>query len=309
MKNNARMRIVRRSRQAGLTLIELLVALALGLLVAGASIAALIVARQGFGSVDTNAQLRENARFAASLIQRVVIQAGFENAAYGFFTDPKQPGLEGYDNALVDVSSWGAAPTLAHNTRSGCTVADSSCVNKSDVLVVRYFGVSRGGSADGTMISCAGKAEPEGSDRAYSIFHVARSSAGEPTLACTYRDPATGTWTTVPIATGVESFQVLYGVDTVGGDTVADRYYRASDLDSAPTASVTDNWRLVRTVRIGLVIRGPNRDVVGPAAAASMNTLGSGMTATSDVLAVAADGRVRQSLVFTVHLRNAQDAS
>ena len=108
-------------RQAGLTMVELMVALVLGLLIAAASVAALIVARQGFKSVDNTAQLRENARFAASLIQRITVQAGFENAAYGLFTNPKDPGLDGFDDALVGaVSGWTTAPTgLANGSRSG----------------------------------------------------------------------------------------------------------------------------------------------------------------------------------------------
>lgn len=313
-----------RRRQAGLTLIELMVALVLGLLIAAASVAALIVARQGFKSVDSGAQLRENARFAANLIQRIAVQAGFENAAYGLITDPKDPGLSGFDDALVDTTGWTTAPVLAHGSRStGCgAVTDTSCQNGSDVLIVRFWGVSRGGAADGTMINCSGMPEPEGADRAWSIFHVVRSAAGEPTLACTYRNPTTLAWATVPLVGGVEAFQALYGVDTLkadgtaaatpaDGDTVADRYLTARQLDTIPGAGVIDNWRRVRAVRIGLVIRGPVADAVdrSAAAAASMAVLGDGFTTAADTgsaLTFAADGRLRQRLVFTVHLRNAQ---
>jgi type IV pilus assembly protein PilW len=307
--------------QAGLTLIELMVALALGLLITAAAVAALMIARQGFTSVDHSAQLRENARFAASLIQRIAVQAGFENASYGLITNPKDPGLGGFDNTLVSVSSPTTPPTLAHDGRSsGCgSVTDTSCVNGSDALVVRYFGASRNGAADGTMINCAGVAEPENlAQRAFSIFHVARSTSGEPTLACTYRDPATGNWMTTPLVPGVEGFQVLYGVDTLtaggvaGTDSVADRYLTARQLDSIPGSVLIDNWRRVRTVRIGMVIRGTAANAIDRAAtAASIPVLGAGFTDASDVgstLTVAADGRVRQNVVFTVHLRNAQFA-
>lgn len=313
-------------RQAGLTLVELMVALVLGLLIAAASVAALIVARQGFKSVDSSSQLRENARFAASLIQRITVQAGFENAAYGLFTDPKDPGLSGFDDAIVTTASLPGG--LAHGNRtSGCgAVTDTSCQNGSDVLIVRFWGVSRAGAADGTMINCSGMAEPEGSfegtERAWSIFHVARSAAGEPTLACSYRNPTTGVWATVPLVTGVEGFQVLYGVDTltaagtaaptpVDGDSVADRYLTALELNTIPSTAVTDNWRRVRTLRIGMVIRGQVPDAVDRAAtaAASMPVLGDGFVNGADTgssLTFAADGRLRQRLVFTVHLRNAQ---
>jgi len=330
--------VAARRRQTGLTLVELMVALALGLLVAAASVAALIIARQGFTSVDNAAQLRENARFAASIIQRIGIQAGFENRAGGNFTDWKifcapgspacgiagdmNPGIRGYDNAYVqDVTALPGG--LAHDDRTTkCTATDTSCAaNKSDVLLVRYWGDGRlgGASGDGSMINCAGMAEREGAAPAYSIFHVARSSSGEPTLACSYRDPTSGTWTTVPLVQGVETMQLLYGVDNVtpgtappaadtGTDSVADRFLRAAQLDVAGNATATaDNWRRVRSVRVGLVIRGAAGSAVDRAATAqTINVLGPDFVNTADALTVTADGRLRQNLVFTVHMRNPQ---
>jgi type IV pilus assembly protein PilW len=313
-----------RSREAGLTLIELMVAMVLGLLLALAAVATLVVARRGFTSVDSSTQLRENGRFASSLIERIAVQAGFENAAYGLFTSPKAPGLRGFGNALV---SAGAFPEgFAHNSRTStaCGASDTSCVNGSDILIVRFWGASRAGTADGTMINCAGVAEPEAAAAqgpAYSIFHVVRSSDGEPTLACSYRDPTTLAWSTVPLVKGVEAFQVVYGTDGVtpntcssdtstGADSVAERYLSASQLDGAGGAYCANNWSRVRSIRVGLLLRGP----VGSAAvsgAKAWPVLGvSGATyAFGATLTTPADGRLRQQQVFTVHLRNAQYAS
>lgn len=302
-----------RRRQGGLTLIELMVALVLGMLVAAAAVAALIVARQGFNNVDSNTQLRENSRFAASIIQRVVVQAGFENAAYGFVSAAKPPGLRGWDNALLNTGTL-PATQVDDGRPAGCAVTDTSCRNGSDILMVRYMGASLGGTplvGDGTMINCAGGAEPVGPiptrpepERALSVFSVVRSAAGEPTLACTYFNIATAAWQTVPLVAGVEGFQVLYGVDTVGNDTVADLYLRAADVQAAAA------WARVRSLRIGLLIRGPVGSAVDRAASAeTIPVLGPGFIDAADVgsgLAVVADGRLRQRSVFTVHLRNAQ---
>lgn len=307
-------------RQAGLTLIELMVALVLGMLIAAAAVAALMVARQGYNSVDQNAQLRENARFAASLIQRVATEAGFENAADGDVSaaGAKPPGLAGWDNALLDVSTLPAAQV--HDSRdSDCDVADTSCANGSDIMVVRYKGASRpagpGNPADGTMINCAGVAEPETGDRAFSIFHVVRGASGEPVLACTFRDLGLASWRTLPLVQGVEGFQVLYGVDTLnavgaaGEDSVADVYLRAADVDALPVANP---WTRVRTIRVGLVLRGPAGGAPDKAASAeTIAVLGPGFSDAADTgsdLTVVADARMRHRLVFTVHLRNAQYA-
>lgn len=332
---------IRRRGQRGLTLVELMVALAIGLVITLASVAALLMARQGYSSADDASQLRENARFAADLLQRIGVQAGFEDIAGGFdSTRPGEaalPSIQGFDNAVMPPDALPS--TLAGDSRGGACggVADTSCANGSDVLVVRYWGVSGlDGNPDGSMINCAGAAEGERLERAFSIFHVARSASGEPVLACTYCKAGTdctaaADWMRAPIAQGVEGFQVLYGVDNVtpntappagdaGTDTVADRYLRASQLVVPGNAEATrDNWRRVRSLRIGLLFRGPTPQAVDRAATArTYNVLDgtddraasapvySDAADTGARLGVPADGRVRQGMVFTVHLRNTQ---
>ncbi len=333
-----------RGRQAGLTLIELLVAITLGLLVTLAAVASLLIGRQGFTSVDQSSQLRESSRFAASLLQRIVIQAGYEmhrngsvdsswryfcsgtGQACGDSNGDQNPGVVGFDNAVVGTLTL---PTglVSGNRTAGCgAVTDTSCVNGSDILAVRFWGDGRAGGAgvpvgDGSMINCSGANEPDGTVPAYSIFHVARGASGEPTLACTYRDSANN-WQTVPLMQGVEGFQVLYGVDNVtpgiappagktGTDTVPDRYLRAFELTVAGNPNATmDNWRRVRTVRIGLLLRGERNSAIDRAATEqTYSVLGPGFTRASDTLSdliVPADGRLRQSMVFTVYLHNPQ---
>ena len=340
----------RASRHAGFTLVELLVAMALGLLIAGAAVATLVIGRQGFNAVDSTTQLRENARFAASLIQRVGIQAGYENRAQGqsawrlFCGTPgatlnchniadndTNPGVRAYDNAMI--TNLAALPGgVAHGNRpAACAVADTSCQNGSDVLMIRYFGDTKAGAAtgNGSMINCSGTGEPEGAVAGYSIFQVVRAANGEPTLTCIYRDPTTGLWAQVPLVEGVEGFQVLFGVDGVtanaapapltlpldmtntANDTVPELFLRASQLDVPGNADATaDNWRRVRSIRIGLVVRGGTSSAIDRASSArTIDVLGTGFYNVSDVgsrLVTPADGRLRQTLVFTIHLRNPQ---
>ncbi|MBX3603915.1 MAG: PilW family protein [Piscinibacter sp.] len=333
-------------RQAGFTLVELLVAMALGLIVVGATVAALIIGRQGFTAVDSSSQLRENTRFAASLIQRIGVQAGFENSAKGDTNwkifcrggpsgcgdanGDTTPGVRAYDNAAITALPGAPGPLvmptgLAHGTRdASCAVADTSCRNGSDILMVRYWGDNREGVAagDGSMINCAGMNEPESAVPAYSIFHVVRSAAGEPTLACTYRDPTTFAWTTMPLVTGVEGFQLLFGVDNVaagaappigdtGTDSVPELYLRASQIDVPGDAAATaDNWRRVRSIRVGLLVRGSVGSAIDAnSSGGTFSVLGAGFGVAGDVgsnLVAANDRRLRHTQVFTIHLRNPQ---
>ena len=92
------------------------------------------------------------------------------------------------------------------------------------------------------------------------------------------------------------------------------RFLRASDIDTSPANAdgTANNWRMVRAVRIGLLVRGPVGSAVDKSGSGgTKNVLGAGFTDSNDTgsgLTVSADGRLRQSLVFTVQLRNAQYA-
>jgi len=328
--------------QSGVTLIELLVALALGLVVTVIAATALLLGQQGYQSVDATTSLRDRERFAIDLISRLVVQAGFQDfgapqlslrssAALLPGSDP-EPDIFGWNDAVYatpnDLQISQSTTILNGGRPSACgSVADTSCRNGSDILVIRYQGINSPitpGASDNTMINCAGQAESglvngNLNDRSTSIFHVTRASSGEPSLSCTYysRSSASSTWVNTPILEGVESFQVLYGTDGVTAnvapaaaaiqDTVPDRWLRADQLTVAGNVvSTRENWRRVRAIRIGLVMRGPAGSAQ-QAVATTLQPLGSLYLSPSDtgsVLNIAADGRIRKQSAFTVHLRN-----
>lgn len=332
-------------RQRGVTLVELMVAMAIGLIVVSIGLAALVFSRQGFTAVDNTTQLRDKERFAVDLISRLIVQAGYQDLSSTISTtratagsngiDP-EPDIFGWNNAFYDVPENKILSEITKisdgNRTSKCTVNDTSCKNGSDVLAIRFQGVSTttgGTTPDNTMINCAGRGEagPVTSDmneRAISLIHVSRGADGEPSLSCVYYT-STGVWSTSsPIIEGVESFQLLFGTDGVTPnssavttqDSIAERWLRSDQLVVAGNAAATrENWRRVRAVRVGMVLRGP----VG-SAPDSFNELfrplGTSYTASTDIgssltgaaagsaLTAGADRRLRVTSNFTVHLRN-----
>lgn len=318
-------------KENGLTLVELLVALALGSLIVMAAVAALTMSRQGFNTVDASAQLRDNGRFAVSIIRRIVTQAGYLDFKYASTTAASafkmgdssttnvEPNIKGFNNAKYE-----QALVIGTSNSPGTTG-----VNNSDMLVLR-FQAGTITMADGTektdlsMIDCGGNriTEPPltSSDRILSVFHVALGSDNEPSLMCTRVNQTTGVWSTQPLIQGVESFQVLYGVDgvTAGAaptgarDSLPEQYLRADQL-VAPTAADTNaNWERVRSLRIGMVVRGPVGSAQGADVPAQYPLGGKNlMNSSGDVgseFPAKTDRRLRQTVTFTVHLRNNQDA-
>jgi len=321
-------------RARGLTLVELLVALAISSIIAIAAISALIVSRQGFATVDAASQLRDNARFSTDLIQRLGVQTGYGDvwvvastrppAPTGVVDNPP-PNIFGFNNSTSSATD----PLNSASTRTGTTTVGFG----SDILILRYqtsapyLGTT---TSDNSMIDCFGNATAglpvNRDDRFANILYVDLDSNNEPALMCR----TDSNFTQQPIIRGVENFQVLYGVDGVTANTlvtasptyVATNYLRAdqfavpSDTDGSKTNA---NWRRVRSIRIGMVIRGPlnsSQDTsaqtyypLGRAVDSSGGTAGSAMSSTSDpgtIFAPAADSRLRQVVTFTIHLRNEQ---
>lgn len=325
-------------RQVGLTLIELLVALGLGLIVTVIAVTTLLLGQQGYRAVDATTQLRDRERFAVDLISRVIIQAGYQDLGAAQVavrstsglqgTDP-EPDLFGWNDAIYAapadlVLSEGNVITNGNRPGSCGTVNDTSCKNGSDVLLVRYQGVNAtptSTDADNTIINCAGQGVAgvftgDLNTRAASIFHVTRATNGEPSLSCSYYTGAA--WVNTPMIEGVESFQVLYGTDGVAAnlipsatavqDTIPENWFRADQLTVAGNFTATrENWRRVRAVRVGMVLRGAAGSAQQPLATTKQPLGALFVNSTSDAgssLAVTADGRLRQQTTFTVHLRN-----
>lgn len=275
-----------------------------------------------------------------------VTQSAFKHT--GVSADPDPP-ISGFDNAVLGSDGSDPIGTSANNSRnSSCPLAQGiDCANGSDILILRYQtgamnteSALGGTEVDNAMFNCAGVPQnntaTSSSDFIESLLYVSTPTAAapEPTLMCKYRNGAGTTWANpTPLVQGVESFQVLYGTDGVqvntapvaaaplgtapsGGqpDTIPERYLRADQLVVAGnTAATNENWRRVRSLRIGLIVRSPSGTAQAPVAQrfypfAPFGTLDAPPTNFSDTFlnVPATDTRVRQVVTFTVYLHNFQ---
>ena len=117
---------------------------------------------------------------------------------------------------------------------------------------------------------------------------------------------------------GVETFQVLYGTNGVTAGaapaaaltraTAPDLYLRADQLVVAgDPAGTLANWRRVRSVRIGMVLRGP-RNSAQESATQALSPLGAAFVSANDAFSsfpAQTDGRLRQTVTLTIYLHNA----
>lgn len=280
----------------GFTLIELLVALALGLSVIALASSGLLLARQGMQLVDQSTQLQDRERLARDVITRTLRQA-----SRGSATSAQEAVVFGWDNAVYRKPEHPDFATVA-NIRNGnrptrCgSVRDSSCVNGSDIVLVQSAGGAGAAHCGGGTASTS----------FIQILYVTRDShSAEPGLSCAYR--STSDWVSVPLIEGVESLQLLYGLQTQDARfSHVTQWQHAGELEVAGDAEATRaNWQRVRAVRIALVLRSTEGVVArGPA---SLHPFGSAYAelASTDAgatLTVVPDKRLRRTVQWTVHL-------
>jgi type IV pilus assembly protein PilW len=256
--------------QHGMTLIECMISLTLGMLVILACTALLLSARNTYLAIDDNARINDTGAFALAAIGAAIRQAGYADRT-GDAPPPDPPGkvLYGWDDAA-----------LSGNSLDGRT----SSVNGSDVLFTRFMTTSATGAADDNMLNCAGHASksaipPISADAVYnwSIFYIARNNEAsrEPELFCKYRTRK-NEFAANAIARGVESLQFLYGVD-LNDDGLPDTFLNASATDTLDGGRQTPpgHWAKVVAVRIALSVRG------------DQNLLASGQAAVLDLFGAA----------------------
>ncbi|MBS0308532.1 MAG: PilW family protein [Proteobacteria bacterium] len=253
-------------RQSGLTIVELMVSMTLGLLVTAIGAGLLASGKTSYLFQDESIELQENGRFALEIIARSVRQAGFQS-----WNEGETP-LTAEAYASPDIVGMDAR-SLKSNTVALESV-ENNAVNGSDVLALRFFGAGTGESGDGSILNCAGlgvgaSASSESEiNRGWSIFYVATDATGEPELRCKYKGKTA--WTSDAIVRGVESFQVLYGID-LDADGLADRFLSANQVDAlddaltlvgenAPTRNqnrqARSHWKKVVAVRVAMLLRG-----------------------------------------------------
>ncbi len=306
-------------RQHGLGMAELLVAMAVGLLVLLLAATLLVSSNRAWLAQAEAAEVEDGGRFALETIARATRQAAFVNWDLGetgiAIDSTAPPRIGGLDNHDLKRAA------------EGIDDAVEGAVNGSDVLALRFTGAGGGAGGDGSMTNCAGFGVGQ-HDEGWSIFHVARAAGGDVELRCKYR--GANHWGADAIVGGVDSFQVLYGIDTdEPPDGLANLFVRASEvraLDAALVLSGADaaererdlrrktHWKRVASLKVGLVLHGHRPlqaaappavfDLFGPGYSEAQGKADTGARIREGELPQALQARARRMFVTTVMLRN-----
>jgi type IV pilus assembly protein PilW len=231
-------------RERGFTLIEMMVALTIGMVIVLGFAVSFVNLKTTFRTQDNLSQLQDNERLAMTFLTASIQEAGY----------------------YPDTSPPSQSRTLA--------LKSSSDANFGNTAVAQYLmGTVGGGAASGDsistvyasasgdgMLTCQGGANTTGSTRTIrNVFYV--DSTAHALVCLVYSDASATTAPGATVATlvsNVQSMTAQYAVDT-DGDAVADTYLDANGV----TAS--NHWNDIKSVRVTLAFINPNAAATGSA--------------------------------------------
>lgn len=215
-----------RPRQAGFTLVELMVAVAIGLLVVASAIGVFINMKATYLAQDTQSQLQDAQRMAVQMI-RTTVQAA------GYHVNPAR-------NARADALPARAATASVPKFSAGQAVAAKAGTGATgDTLYVRFQTLSGDG-----IFNCKGDTN-QGTAGTARLYLNALSVNASNELVCEVDDGEAAQ----PILANVSRLAVSFGVHetatTFDTDRNVSRYKTAAQMSD-------DEWSRVLTVRIQL---------------------------------------------------------
>lgn len=269
-----------RNRQAGLSLIELLIAVTIGLLLLAGVVTIVVNSSRTQQELEKIGRQIENGRYAVDLLQREIPHAGYYGEFYGFPDPTALP--DPCSTSVSDIDAALSLPMQGYDSPTGDPVitclGDADHRDGTDILVIRR--ASTATTAIDTLVAdelylqsrawdhvlaTATGGETAASPGSYTlvkrdgsvanirrlhtyIYFVGPGNDNVPTLK---RLTLTGSGGALAfeeraLVSGIENLQIDYGVD--------------SDGDSIPDSFTTDpggvsDWADVVNLRLHLVVR------------------------------------------------------
>jgi type IV pilus assembly protein PilW len=266
-------------RESGLTLVEIMISLVLGLIVLLAIGSVYIGSRQTYRVQEDNARTQEAGKYALEVISRSFRQAGADAEMTSLSSDVTRECVAPACIAVDANGAAGATDTIRNQFYAGREELNGAFWGTRDCI----GGFVATGTPPGLPASIV-----------TNIFDVAADPASAATGVGLRCSDAAGN--SEILVSNLEDLQVIYGIDTnIPMDQAADRY-----------VATPGNWAQVVTARVCVLIQSANNGLT-TAPQRYLNcagALGVDTTATGFTTAAAGDLRLHRSFVATYNLRN-----
>lgn len=271
--------------QRGISLIEVMIAMTLGLLLLAGIVQIFLSSKQSYSMVIGQSQTLDNGRLAMHFMGDALRKSGYWSDGWNR--------NYGSDSGLVASSYTGVFDEAQYVFGLNNDAADAAVVDGTDQVYLRF-----NGDAVNPMSNCVGTTIAE-TQVAVERYYLRVPGVGEdlPSLVCetTVLNINTGSGavtsagtatTTQPLITGVENMQILFGVRNAAGTQM-----------NFQAANVVSDWGLVESVKIALLTASSDL-----ARTEVLRTTGFDLLGVTT--ATPTDSRVRRVFEQTIALRN-----
>lgn len=219
-------------RSAGFTLVELMIALVVGLLLLAGVLQVLLGNRESFDAQRARAGLQENARLVTFVLENTLSHAGYRSEL-----------ANGAPKVLFGANS--DSGTAAYQT--GAVVAGTYEVKGNDSVRVRF-------QSEGGIRNCRGETVGSPGDPQVADFELYVND-NESLICHVFPDKNGNGEDREPLVENVERFKVRYGLDTDGNEIGVDRY--VANLSTADSTQVL-------SIRIQLLLKSADDQKLNP---------------------------------------------
>jgi type IV pilus assembly protein PilW len=229
-----------RARQAGFTLVEMMVALTIGLFLVLGFTVAFVNMKGTFVSQDKLSQLQDNERLAMAVLTSTVGQAGYFPVTTANLGATRSGALPADANATYGALAAGQA-----------VIGQVAAAGRSETLSTRYAG----NTSDG-LLNCVGGNVVISPATSGSVRNVFAVNTATNTLGCVYSTDGGATYVTdtggqpFALVSNITSMSVQYGVDTDADGNI--------DTYKAVGSVAAGEWASVKAVRVTLTFINPN---------------------------------------------------
>jgi len=225
------------NKNSGVTLVELMIAIALSMTLMAASLQFIVSTRQTYELNDDISRVQENGRIALDILVKDLQMAGYRKPLNG---DGKLP-----DFFLQQCNNTADDEDTAADDGAPCLLEGGAAL--SDRISVQFDPPPD----NGTETDCIGTALPATSI-VVNVYTVADLDGdGINSIYCQGYDSSTESWLTAapqPLVDGIDNMQVLYGVaGTVANPLSVTKYVSGDSLLPA-------DWPNLRAVRVALLV-------------------------------------------------------
>ena len=232
-------------RQAGYSMIELIIAIAIAIFLIGGVMIVEQSMHNSYSDQSGLSQIEDTERFTMTMLSEIT-------QAAGYYPDPAKitaatalpQDTTNAPNATNDALSF--QPQQLVDGVAGTTTVNGATVG-NDTLAVRYMT----DSGDGISM-CDGSTNTSGGPVAWvNYFYVESDATGSYLYCIVQNETSAGQWgTPVQLASNVQAMQIWYGLSTTGGNNV-DTYVPAADMITST------QWMEVSSVEVLLTYTNP----------------------------------------------------